>query len=499
MSADPVAEALAALAQGSAAQALALLRGAGAAIADHPLALQAWSVALEGENETAASLALAERAARIAPSDAQAYFNWAVQLQAMNDLPAAMARYAQALRLIPDHLGALNNLSDLYRRNGRSAEGYALMQRFLASGGASAGQEIRLAKLALDTHRLEEAERWFSAAAKADPANPLIAFEHAMLLLLREDWARGWAGYEARLALYGPGGLAMANYPLPAWDGRSPGHVLIHREQGLGDTMMFAAAIPDMIAEGITPHIAQAPSLYRLFAESFPGAHVWSSITVIGVDQQPEQPFLRVCGPLDAQAPVCSLGALRMGGGPPPPRPYLRAPAHEIPLWKERTETLAPRLVGKRRVGLCFAARRPAVQANGAVNGELKSIPGASLNQLADVPHTQWFSLHDSSTAPLLADGPSLDIVDLSPWITDFADTAAAIAHLDLVITVDTAVAHLAGGLGAPTWLLLRRNADWRWGVDREDAVWYPQMRVFRQTTDGDWAPVVAAVARALS
>ncbi len=499
MSADPIAAALNALAQGRADEALAHLRGAGPALADHSLALQAWSVALEGQGETAASHALVERAARVAPGDAQAHFNWAVQLQAMNDLPAAIARYAHVLRLFPDHLGALNNLSDLYRRRGRSAEGYAVMQRYLAAGGAAAGQEMRLAKLALDTFRLEEAEHWFTAARQASPRDPLIAFEHAMLLLMREDWTRGWAAYEARLALYGASGLAMVDYPAPRWDGRSAGHVLIHREQGLGDAMMFAAAIPEMIAEGITPHIAQAPSLNRLFAESFPDAQVWSSVTVIGTAQQPHQPFLRVCGSLDAQAPICSLGALRMGAGPPPRQAYLRAPAHDIALWKERMETLAPHNTGKRRIGLCFAARRPAFQASGTVNGELKSVPASDLLPLADIPNTQWFSLHDASTAPLLADAAGLDVVDLSPWITDFADTAAAIAHLDLVITVDTAVAHLAGGLGAPTWLLLRRGADWRWGVDREDAVWYRQMRLFRQAREGDWAGVIAAVVKALS
>lgn len=499
MSSDPIAAALSALAEGRPAETLALLREVGPALADHPLALQAWSVALGGQDAAAASHALMARATRIAPGDAQAHFNLAVQLQAMNDLPAAIAHYAHALRLSPDHLGALNNLSDLYRRRGRSAEGYVLMHRYLANGGTPAEQQLRLAKLALDTHRLEEAEHWFAAAGQANPGDPLTAFEHAMLLLLREDWARGWAGYEARLAHYGASGLAMASYPLPVWDGRSAGRVLIHREQGLGDTMMFAAAIPQMIAEGVTPHIAQAPSLNRLFMESFPGAHVWSSETVVGASQQPDQPFLRVCGPLDAQAPVCSLGALRMGNGPPPRQAYLRAPAHEIPIWKERMDTLAPRHAGKKRIGLCFAARRPTYQASGTVNGELKSIPASSLFAFADVPNARWVALHDRSTAPLLADAAGLDLVDLSPWITDFADTAAAIAHLDLVITVDTAIAHLAGALGAPTWLLLRRGADWRWGVDRDDAVWYPQMRLFRQTREGDWAGVIGAVVRALS
>lgn len=491
--------ALAALESNDAPRALAILRAAGPSVADHPTALQVWALALESANPASMSLALLERAARIAPSDAQAHFNLAVRLQAMDLLPAAIAHYAHTLRLTPEHVGALNNLSDLMRRRGRSDEGYALMQRFLAAGGQSSGQEMRLAKLALDTDRFDEAESWFQAAANSAPGASSVTFEHAMLLLLREDWRRGWLAYEARLDLYGHAGLAMAKYGAPTWNGQSRGAVLIHREQGLGDAMMFASAIPSMIEDGVTVHLAQAPSLVRLFEESFPGARIWSSVTTIGADEQPPQPFLEVCGPLDAQAPVCSLGALRMRDGPQPAQAYLRAPNSDFATWKARLDALAPLRNGKRRVGLCFAARRATQRHGGVVDGEAKSIPAAALAPLADVANTQWIGLHDTATAPLYADARGLDIVDFSPWITDFADTAALIAQLDLVITVDTAVSHLAGGLGAPTWVLLRRKADWRWGVDRDKAIWYPQMRIFRQSTDGDWSTVIAAIVASLS
>jgi Tfp pilus assembly protein PilF len=498
MTRPEIQAALAALGQKRNAEAQALLQAAGADLADDPLAMQVWSLAVGELGQRAAALAAQERAARLAPDDAQAQFNYGVLLQQAQDLPAAIARYAQALRLAPDHRGALNNLSDLYRRRGRSAEGYALMARYLGGGGDARGLELRLAKLALDTRRWDEAEHWFSAAAQAQPDDAQIAFEHAMLALLREDWARGWLLYEARLRVHGGPGLAMHTYPRPPWDGAAPGRVLIHREQGLGDAIMFASAVPDMIAAGVTLHLAQAPSLQRLFAASFPGAQVWSSVTMAGVAEQPLQPFLRVCGPLDAQAPICSLGALRMADGPPLKRAYLRAPAEEMAVWKQRLDALAPPRAGVRRIGLCFAARRPTFSADGLTNGELKSIPAAALAPLAEVSNVQWISLHDPSTAALFADALGLDCVDLSPWITDFADTAAAIAHLDLVVTVDTAVAHLAGALGAPTWLMLRRQADWRWGVDRDDAVWYSDMRCFRQKQAGDWAAVLAAVAQAL-
>jgi len=498
MTRPEVQAALAALSQNRSAEAQALLQAAGPDLFDDPTAMQVWSLAAGDLGQRAAALAAQERAARLAPGDAQTQFNYGVLLQQAQDLAAAMARYSQALRLAPDHRGALNNLSDLYRRRGRSAEGYGLMARFLAGGGDARGLELRLAKLALDTRRWDEAEHWFGAAARAKPGDAQIAFEHAMLALLREDWAKGWPLYEARLRVHGGPGLAMHTYPLAPWDGAAAGRVLLHREQGLGDAIMFASAVPDMIAAGVTPHLAQAASLQRLFAASFPRAQVWASVTAAGVAEQPTQPFLRVCGPLDAQAPICSLGALRMAGGPPPKRAYLRAPGEEMAAWKDRLDALAPPRTGVRRIGLCFAARRPTFSADGLTNGELKSIPAAVLARLAEVANVQWISLHDASTAALFADAVGIDCVDLSPWITDFADTAAVIAHLDLVVTVDTAVAHLAGALGAPTWLMLRHQADWRWGLDRADTVWYRDIQCFRQPQAGDWAAVVEAVAQAL-
>ena len=500
MSAPEVQAAIAALQAGDKPGALAQLRRVAGEVADDPLALQVWSVALEGEATRAASLALLERAVRIAPGDAQAHFNLAVNLQAIDDFPRAIAHYERALDLSPAMVGALNNLSDLYRRRGRPDEGWTLMQRYLAAGGTERGQEVRLAKLALDTQRYDASERWFQAAAKAAPADPKVAFEHAMLALAREDWARGWPLYEARLATYGPQALAIFPYAMPAWDGaaKAGARVLLHREQGLGDMMMFAAAIPAMIEAGVTPHLAMAPSLNRLFAESFPKARAWTSITYVGAAQQPPQRFLEVCGPIDAQAPMASLGALRMQAGPPKPAPYLKPSADEVARWKVRMEALAPPRPGERRVGLVTGARLPRFSDDGLTNGLRKSIPPLDVEPLADVANVRWFSLHDRESAAQLADVPRLNAVDLSPWITDFADTAAAIEGLDLVVSVDTAVAHLAGAMGKPLWLALWRNADWRWGIGREDCVWYPHVRTFRQTRAGRWSEVVERIAAAL-
>jgi Flp pilus assembly protein TadD len=492
--------ALDAYAKGRRADALTALRAMGDAAVDNALALQLWSVLLPSEKRGEA-LALLERAARIAPSDAQAHFNLAVSLQGAEVLERAVLHYQQALAIDPRHLGVLNNLSDLLRRRGRPEEGWALMQRYLAAGGDPRGLEIRLAKLALDTRRFDEAERWFLAAGTHAPGDPKVIWEHAMLTLLREDWARGWRQYEARIEAYGLSGLGCYPHDAPIWRGQPivGKRLLLHREQGLGDMIMFAAALPALTAEGGEVHIALHPSLVRLFAENFPQAKVWSSVTAVGAAQQPAQPYLQAVGAVDYQAPVGSLGALRMADGPPAPRAYIRAPSVDAAMWAARLEALAPKKAGERRIGLVVGARKPRFSDDGMTNGLRKSIPPAELFRLAGVPRARWVALHDRESAAMLADVPNLPFVDVSPWITDLADTAAVIENLDLVVSVDTAVAHLAGAMGKPVLLLLWRGADWRWGVDRGDSVFYPAVKAFRQTSAGDWGPVLDAVAEALA
>lgn len=471
-------------------EALKALRGLGVAAADDPIALQLWSV-LTPPEQRAESRALLERAVRIAPQDAGAHYNLAVTLQAQGDLERAVLAYQQALALQPDHLGALNNLSDLLRRRGRAEEGWALLQRYLTAGGPVDGLEIRFAKLALDTRRFDESETWFRAAAVHAPADASVLWEHAMLTLLRGDWALGWLQYEARLLVHGLANLGAFRHAAPVWR-REPiagKRLLLHREQGLGDMMMFASALPALLEEDGEVHLALPPSLVRLFAESFPKAQVWSSITAVGASVQPPQPYLQAVGPLDYQAPICSLGALRMAGGPPAPARYLRAPKTDVALWADRLDVLAPKRPGVRRIGLVIGARRPSFSDDGMTNGLRKSIPPAELARLAGVADVQWVALHDRESAPMLADIPELRFVDTSPWLTDMADTAAVIENLDLVVSVDTAVAHLAGALGKPLKLLLWRCADWRWGADRVDSAWYPDVTTYRQDKAGDWGP----------
>lgn len=483
-----LAAALEAWTAGRVEETVAPLRALGHAGADDPLALQLWAMAAGQSGARADALALLERAARIAPGDPQAQFNLAVVLQEIGDLERAIAHYAQALRSEPRHVGALNNLSDLYRRRGRSEEGWALLNKHRASGGADAGLEIRWAKMAMDTRRFAEAGGWFARAETRAPGDASVEWEHAMLLLAQEDWAGGWPRYERRLDAYGLNHLGVFPYALPGWAGEPlrGRRLLLHREQGLGDMIMFASAFEGLIQEGAALHLALHPPLARPMADNFPAARVWSSVTHAGAPAQPAQDWLRAAGPLDAQAPVGSLGAARLRGGPPPARAYLKADPADVAAWRTRLDALAGPGAPRRRVGLVILARQDGFTDDGRTMGARKSIPAREAAALADARGVQWVSLHGRDTARVLADIPGLDVLDPSPWITDLADTAAIIANLDVVVSVDTAVAHLAGAMGKPTWILLQHTPDWRWGIKRERSAWYPDDRLFRQPAPYD-------------
>ncbi|HEX4198469.1 MAG TPA: glycosyltransferase family 9 protein [Caulobacteraceae bacterium] len=487
--------------EGRAEDCMAQLRALGVEAADQPIALQLWALATAATGRRADALALLERAVRIAPGDAQAHFNLAVSLQAISEMTRAVTHYEQVLRIEPAHTGALNNLSDLYRRRGRPAEGWGLMARYQAAGGGLSGLEIRMAKLAMDLRRFDEAAQWFDRAEQYAPGDASVGWEHAMLDLVREDFANGWPRYERRLESYGFNGLGIYPYAAPRWTGEpiAGKRLLIHREQGLGDAIMFSTAFEGLIEDGAQLHLALAPPLARLMAFNFPKARAWSSVTATGGNgRQPEQRWAAVAGPIDLQAPVCSLGVLRMMDGPPAPRAYLRADPADVGVWAERLATLQPKKPRARRIGLALGTRQVRWNDDGQTQAIRKTLPAAMAAPFAEIKRAQWVALHDRETASMLADVPALDIVDPSPWITDLADTAAIIETLDLVVSADTAVAHLAAAMGKPVILMLWWNADWRWGVSRADSYWYPQVQVVRQAAPGDWAGVVKAVAAAI-
>ena len=314
--------------------------------------------------------------------------------------------------------------------------------------------------------------------------NPGYALGHwnlAAELLCRMDFEAGWAAYEWR--------WRWTEFPevrralgLPVWLGEplAGKRIYVWGEQGLGDSMQFAPLAAQLSALGAEVILEVPASLVILFASSFPG------VRVVSRPDSPER--LSFDGRLDYVVPLMSL-PLRLGLCPqalPLARAYLRPPQGEAPALLRQ-----PPNEGKPRVGLVWAGQPR------HANDHRRSLPASALIVLLDVATANWFSLTVGARQAEIA-GRS-DIVDLAPALGDFADTARAVQALDLVITVDTAVAHLAGAMGRPVWLLLPTVGDWRWGRSGNATPWYPATRIFRQSRSGDWSDVVADVAQALS
>lgn len=326
--------------------------------------------------------------------------------------------------------------------------------------------------------RHADAAAAYREAIALDPGHALAEFNLALTLLTLGDYEAGFRHYEARFRGRTP---PLPPLGLPAWDGRTlpPGTpLLIRAEQGFGDTIQFLRFAAQAAARGARV-LLHCPAPLRRLAATAPGvAQVLQGGERIaaGTLTIPLMSLPRVLG--------ITLAAL------PAPPTYLAPPAGSRLGWSARLAS-RPGL----RVGLCWrgspASGGPGTRRVDAV----RSIPVGLLEPLAAVPGIAWTVLAKDAGETLPAGFAAWDPM---PEVKDFAETAALVAALDLVITVDTAVAHLAGALGRPVWLLNRYDSDWRWGLGREDSAWYPSLRQFRQPDRAGWEAPVAAAAGAL-
>jgi hypothetical protein len=338
----------------------------------------------------------------------------------------------------------------------------------------------------------EHALSQLTQALTLAPNSPSIRWNLSLTQLLLGDFERGWANYEARWA-----GCDSVHgmYQLPedrAWHGEAlhGKRLLLWAEQGFGDTIQFVRFAQDIALQGATVGVMAPPQLLRLVA-SAPGVS-----DVYAQDAPPPQ--------YDFHCPLLSLpyrlgltlDASQLHGS----APYLSAPADRIRCWKERLSTYAGL-----KVGLVWAgnARRQSLELR-AVDLR-RSIALERWAPILAVRGCSFFSLQKDGAAAeqhAVAGAPrrphASTIHDFSAEWTDFSDTAAFITQLDLVISVDTAVAHLAGALGKPVWLLNRHDTCWRWLLNRSDSPWYRSLRQFRQPALDAWEPVIEAAAAAL-
>lgn len=411
------------------------------------------------------------------PRFAKAWGNLGVVLRAQGRWEEAVAACREALRVEPDLLGARANLANALSDCGQYEEAIRLYQEALAAAPEHAETWSSMGLALCSAGKLGDALAACQRAAALRPNRPLVHWNLAHVLLLMGQYVEGWAEYEWRWQVR-EFPSPRRKFTVPQWRGEALAGrtILLHAEQGFGDTIQFVRYAALVAQQGGRVVLECPANLVRLL-ESVPGvAQVIASGATLP--------------PFDFHVPLLSLphafGTTLTTV--PATIPYLQAPSDSTARWAAR---LGPTTA--RRIGIAWAgnpAQKYAAQ---------KTVPAALLADLAMRDNVQLFSLQVGAASADLASIPAGRLVnDLAPELTDFAETAAAIRQLDLVITADTVVAHLAGAMGTPTWVMLQAVPDWRWLMAREDSPYYPGMRLFRQTVDGDWAGVVSHIEAAL-
>jgi tetratricopeptide (TPR) repeat protein len=427
--------------------------------------------------QAAASFA---RVIAISPGDADAHRSLGNVLRKLDRPEDAMARYRRAIAIRPDYAEAHNNLGNALTEQGRLDEAVASYSRAIAIDASYPEAHSNLGAALQEQGRLDAATASFARAVALRPDYAQARWNAALLSLLRGDFERGWAEYEWRKKKDKP--VAARSFAQPLWLGAEAlggKAVFLHAEQGLGDTLQFARYALLVRDLGAAVTLSVQPALLPLIRGS-----------LTGMDIIPQG---AVPANFDYHAPLLSL-PLALGtrlDTVPAAVPYLAADDARRDKWAAR--------LGIRgfKIGICW-------QGSGGKADLGRSFPLSALAGIAALPGTRLISLHKGSGEAQLQDLPAGMRVevpgpDFDPDGEAFLDTAAIMRLCDLVITCDTAIAHLAGALGVPVWVMLKHVPDFRWLMDRGSSPWYPTMRLFRQQQPGDWMPVFASVQRELT
>lgn len=458
-------------------EAIDAYRMAIAAEPGHAAAHAGLAAGLLAAERPAEALAAAECAALLAPELVEAEFLRAMALAGLKAGPAAIAGLQRTIARDPRHAKAHLNLGNLFADADRIEEAEANCRRAIALDPKLVEAHASLGYLLTAQGRLTEAIAACETALALKPEFVQAHWNEGIALLLAGDYARGWEKYEARK---GYDGFARL-YPDPegpvwqgeALDGRT---ILVHAEQGLGDTIQFARYLPLLAAHGTRVVLACDAALVPLMAMQ-PAALMPALAAVVARGS--------ALPPYDCWVNQMSLPhrfATRLESIP--------APAQYLAADRARAERFAGRLPAGPRIGLAWAGN-PLHS-----NDRRRSMPCTALAPLLAMRSVSFVSLQVGPRAQDAAELPGL--IDFTPEVRDFADTAALIATLDLVITVDTSVAHCAGALGKETWVMLPHAPDWRWLTGRNDSPWYPTVRLLRQPEPGAWQAVVANAAALL-
>jgi tetratricopeptide (TPR) repeat protein len=475
---------------------------------DHPQALHLLGTLAGQVGRFDAAIPLIQRAIGLNPSVAMFYNNLAECLRSTGRKQESADAFAQAVRLQPQTAMFLANLSGALLDLSKWDEGAEAARKAIAADPnfaiahgnlGSALTEMGLPEEAvialrraielnpnyadgynnlgaalMGLGRFDEGAEAYRQAIRLQPEFGEAHMNLSGALIFNGDWQGGWREYEWR-GRAKRGWDPPQQFPQPRWQGEPPAgkRILLHCEQGVGDTLQMLRYVPLIAAKGGRVIVQCQPPLHRLLASQS------------GVEQV--VPLGSSLPEFDVHCPFMSLPMVMQTGPATLPAnvPYVNGDP-------KLAEAMASVVAGPPglKVGIAWAGN-PSF-----MHDRFRSTSLDRLASLAKATGVRWFSLQKGDAAAQLKNPPpGMGITDLSAHLNDFADTAAVMANLDLVISTCTSVAHLAGAMGRPLWVMLSTSADWRWLRDRSDSLWYPTARLFRQPRQGDWEAVAQAIA----
>jgi tetratricopeptide (TPR) repeat protein len=457
-------------AKGQSEEALTLLTRAAELLPQRADVLYNRGVVLREAGRLAEAVADWRRAVSFDGSHRDAWRNLALALHELGDVGGSAEVYGTLLNRWPTDRDGIYNFANLCHRQHLFEGALSLQQTLVRNYPDFAAGWVNMGMTLKAMRRFDEAEACYRRAIDIEPDSALAHFDLSNLLLLQGRWAEGFGEYEWRLKLPD---APRPEWAVPPWTGAEPPgtRVVLWNDQGFGDAIQFLRYVPKLASSGYRVVTVLRRELVRL-AASVPGIEAVFDPDGPAPEADVHLPLLSLPHRLGCTDPGGSLAA-----------PYLSAAPADLP---------SP--AGAKRVGLVWAGN-PTHQ-----NDAQRSTSLADLAPLLAVPGIAWFSLQVGPRTQELAASPwAAQLTDLAPSLTDFAVTASAVAALDLVIAVDTAVAHLTGAMGQPGWVMLPADCDWRWGASGQQSEWYPSLRLFRQAASPGWALVVAEMVARLA
>ena len=440
-------------------------------------ALNNLGLAWSARGDVHAAISAYREAICLKPDYAEAYNNLGNALRALGQTDNALRSYEYAVHLKPDYAEGYNNLANVLAEKAGVEQAVHLYHTALKHNNRYVGALNNLGKISREQKFLDASHEYYRRSLDIDPDEAESHWGLANLLLLQGRLEEGWKEYEWRWNL--PGCIDRPETSRPMWDGSDLAgrSILLYTEQGMGDGLQFIRYAP-MVAERNGKVIVHCQrELSSLFASVRGVAEV--------VARGEPLPYF------DVQCPLMSLPLIFGTGVETIPSlvPYVHPRTCVIKRWQRRLAPFRDTL----RVGLAWAGSPT------HANDVHRSLHFSTLAPLSEVTGVTFFSLQKGEAgkqAHLTV--PGLSIVDWTEDLVDFEETAGLVRTLDMVIAVDTAVAHLAGSLGKPSWVAIPFAPDWRWLLNESTSRWYPTMRLYRQPASGAWAPVVADLLRDL-